>query len=63
MSIVPGFEDFGTSQEIFDLVWRDDLTGLFNRRFFARYMKQVADWSEGGPPVCLAMMDMDNDRH
>ncbi|MGE0712203.1 MAG: diguanylate cyclase [Planctomycetota bacterium] len=60
MPIVPGFEDFGTSEEIFDLVWRDDLTGLFNRRFFARYMKQVADWSEGGPPVCMAMMDMDN---
>lgn len=60
MAIIPGFEEGSSSQEIFDLIWRDDLTGLFNRRFFARYMKQVADWAPGADPVCLAMMDMDN---
>jgi diguanylate cyclase (GGDEF)-like protein len=60
MAIIPGFEEGSSSQEIFDLIWRDDLTSLFNRRFFARYMKQVADWAPGAEPVCLAMMDMDN---
>ncbi|RMG11227.1 MAG: diguanylate cyclase, partial [Planctomycetota bacterium] len=60
MSRIPaGFDDI-ESDELFALVWRDDLTGLYNRRFFARYMKQVADWSPGAPPVALAMMDMDN---
>lgn len=59
MAGVPGFDEIG-SDELFKLVWRDDLTGLYNRRFFARYMKQVADWAPGAPPIALAMMDMDN---
>src|SRR5690606_12463533 len=59
-NIPPGFEDLAPSEEIFNLICRDDLTGLYNRRFFARYMKQVADWSEDAPPVALAMIDMDN---
>jgi diguanylate cyclase (GGDEF)-like protein len=59
MAGVPGFDEIG-SDELFKLVWRDDLTGLYNRRFYARYMKQVADWAPGAPPIALAMMDMDN---
>ncbi len=59
MAGVPGFDEIG-SDELFKLVWRDDLTGLYNRRFFARYMKQVADWAPGAAPIALAMMDMDN---
>jgi diguanylate cyclase (GGDEF)-like protein len=59
MAGVKGFDDIG-SDELFQLVWRDDLTGLYNRRFFARYMKQVADWAPGAPSVALAMVDMDN---
>lgn len=47
-------------QELLKLIWRDDLTGLYNRRFFARYMKQEADWGPGAPPLSLAMIDMDN---
>ncbi|MCA8924731.1 MAG: diguanylate cyclase, partial [Planctomycetes bacterium] len=49
-----------SDEDLLALVFRDDLTGLLNRRFFARFMKQVADWSDGAPPVALAMMDMDN---
>lgn len=60
MAEVPGLDLGASDEELFDLVWRDDLTGLYNRRFFARFMKQQADWSEGAPPLALAMMDMDN---
>src|SRR5688572_5157503 len=58
---VPGDFMVGTDdQELLELVFKDELTGLFNRRFFARFMKQEADWSRGAPPLALAMIDMDN---
>jgi diguanylate cyclase (GGDEF)-like protein len=61
MSGLPGdFTADVDDQELLRLIWRDDLTGLFNRRFFARFMKQEADWGPGAEPLALAMIDMDN---
>ena len=61
MSGLPGdFTADVDDQELLRLIWRDDLTGLYNRRFFARFMKQEADWGPGAEPLALAMIDMDN---
>jgi diguanylate cyclase (GGDEF)-like protein len=57
---VPGSLIPETDEELFDLVWKDDLTGLYNRRFFARFMKLEADWNAGAPPMSMLMIDMDN---
>ncbi|MBI3722443.1 GGDEF domain-containing protein, partial [bacterium] len=45
--------------ELLRLVFTDDLTGLYNRRFFSKYLKQDADWSEGAPSIALCIMDLD----
>ena len=52
-----------------DLVFREDLTGIYNRRFFYRYMKEEIPWGDSdAKPVSLLMIDLDhfkqiNDRH
>jgi diguanylate cyclase (GGDEF)-like protein len=54
--------------EIFSLVYRDDLTGLFNRRYFSRHlMKSLAEEPEPRP-YSLLFLDVDffkevNDTH
>ena len=53
MPAVPGDFLVGTDQELLELVFKDELTGLYNPRFFARFMKQEADWSPGAPPNVL----------
>jgi diguanylate cyclase (GGDEF)-like protein len=45
--------------ELLRLVYTDDLTGLYNRRFFSKYLKQDADWSDGAPHLTLCIMDLD----
>ncbi len=44
-----------------ELSKRDDLTGLFNDRFFHRQLEtEVRKADEGKTPLCLAFMDLDN---
>lgn len=58
-----------TAADLNDLVFRDDLTQIYNRRFFYRYLKDDVPWGESEPaPVSLMMIDLDhfkqiNDRH
>ena len=49
----------GGDAELLRLVFTDDLTGLYNRRFFSKYLKQDADWTEGAPTLALCIMDLD----
>src|SRR3982074_3444733 len=45
--------------ELIKLAYTEDLTGLYNRRYFSRYLKQDADFSEGAAPFALCIMDLD----
>ena len=45
--------------ELLRLVFTDDLTGIYNRRYFSKYLKQDCDWSDGAPPMALCIMDLD----
>src|SRR5581483_2166916 len=45
--------------ELIKLAYTDDLTGLFNRRYFSKYLKSDSDFSEGAAPLALCIMDLD----
>ncbi|HZU95309.1 MAG TPA: diguanylate cyclase, partial [Planctomycetota bacterium] len=45
--------------ELLRLVYTDDLTGLYNRRWFSKHLKQEADFSDGAAPLALCIMDLD----
>jgi diguanylate cyclase (GGDEF)-like protein len=45
--------------ELIKLVYTDELTGLYNRRYFSKYIKQAENFAEGGAPIALCMMDLD----
>src|SRR5690348_611360 len=47
------------NDELLRLVYTDDLTGLYNRRYFSKYLKQDADFTDGAPPLGLCIMDLD----
>ena len=51
------------------LIFEDELTGIYNRRFLLRYLENKIDWEDQGEvPVSLLMIDLDhfkniNDTH
>ena len=57
------------TQDLNDLVFRDDLTQIYNRRFFYRYLRDEVAWGDAeGEPLSLLMIDLDhfkqiNDRY
>src|SRR5581483_1403285 len=55
----PDKEAAAREAELIKLAYTDDLTGLFNRRYFSKYLKQDLDFSEGAPPFALCIMDLD----
>ena len=55
-------------QELRELVCRDELTGLFNRRYLYPYVERHLRALPAGPPLALLMIDLDhfkavNDTH
>ena len=54
-------KDFELSQEdLSQLVFKDDLTGLRNRRFMYQYFKKQISWEDKNPPqLSLMMIDVD----
>jgi diguanylate cyclase (GGDEF)-like protein len=45
--------------ELIKLAYTDDLTGLFNRRYFSKYIKTPEYFAEGAAPLALCIMDLD----
>src|SRR5581483_6448948 len=45
--------------ELIKLAYTDDLTGLYNRRYFSKYLKQDCTFSDGAAPLALCIMDLD----
>lgn len=42
------------------LIFEDELTGLYNRRFFLNYLKHKVSWDfPESEPISLLMMDLD----
>lgn len=67
-----GCSVFGQSlqgQAVEDLIYRDDLTGVYNRRAFSAFLQEeVRKAAEAGHPLSLAVVDLDyfkqiNDTH
>ena len=56
-----GTADSELDREITDLIFRDDLTGLYNRRFLRELFANEVDWSEENPsPFSILMIDVDH---
>jgi diguanylate cyclase (GGDEF)-like protein len=68
-TIVPMLESFREREQLRNLVVRDPLTGLFNRRQLEDVLpRQVAQAAASGDPLALGMLDVDafhdyNERH
>lgn len=62
-------QDLGVAgRDLADLVYRDDLTLLLNRRFLYPFVQKQLPQTPGAPPFTLVMMDLDffkkvNDTH
>ncbi|NOZ21320.1 MAG: diguanylate cyclase [Planctomycetes bacterium] len=55
-----GPADVELSREITDLIYRDDLTGLFNRRHLREVLTTEVDWGSTNPtPFSILMIDVD----
>jgi diguanylate cyclase (GGDEF)-like protein len=46
-------------EELFALAYKDDLTGLYNRRYFNRVIAKPLEEAPPEQPYCLFMMDID----
>jgi len=46
-------------EELFELAYKDDLTGLYNRRYFNRVISKSLEDASQDTSYCLCMMDID----
>ncbi|GEM_PF-5439249 len=50
-----------TPESLAALVFKDDLTGLYNRRYLFKWLKAEVKWdAKDGPPLSLLMLDLDD---
>lgn len=50
-----------TAESLATLVFKDDLTGLFNRRYLFKWLRTEVKWDEkDAPPLSLLMLDLDD---
>ncbi|MEK7865612.1 MAG: diguanylate cyclase [Planctomycetota bacterium] len=50
-----------TPESLAALVFKDDLTGLYNRRYLFKWLKAEVKWdANDGPPLSLLMLDLDD---
>jgi diguanylate cyclase (GGDEF)-like protein len=50
------------SEDLRQLIYQDDLTKTFNRRYFYKFLKEEIPWASfrEAEPVCLLMIDLDH---
>ncbi|MBI1854172.1 MAG: diguanylate cyclase [Planctomycetes bacterium] len=56
-----GEEPVVVTESLAELVYRDDLTRIRNRRYFFKYLREEIVWNDpAGSPVSLLMIDLDH---
>jgi diguanylate cyclase (GGDEF)-like protein len=61
VSPAAGEEAAVATETLAELVYRDDLTRIRNRRYFFKYLREEIVWSDpSGAPVSLLMIDLDH---